>query len=225
MRVLIIDDDPDISNLLKHFLGGKGREVLVASNGIQGMESFKKHQPDLVILDVMMPNGPDGWSVLQKMRDQSPEIPIIMLTGKDTKTDTARGLLAGADDYIVKPFDLGELEARIAAVVRRTQKRSAPAIYSTDRIMIDDKLKQVQVHGQTISLSPKEFAVLKLLASQPGQVFSDQEIISEVWRNKPLITSGDVAKYIYLLRKKLECDPETPNLILTVRGFGYKLAA
>jgi DNA-binding response OmpR family regulator len=224
MKVLVIDDDPDISNLLKHFLGGKGREVLVASDGAHGMESFRKHQPDLVILDVMMPNGPDGWFVLQKMRDQSPETPIIMLTGKDAKTDTARGLLAGADDYIVKPFDLGELEARIAAVLRRTKKRSAPAIYSTDQITIDDKLKQVQVRGQSINLSPKEFAIIKLLASNPGQVFSDEEIIAEVWQNKPLITSGDVAKYIYLLRKKLEDDPENAHLIVTVRGFGYKLA-
>ena len=225
MRVLVVDDDPDISNLLKHFLAGKGREVLVASDGIQGIDLFRKHHPDLVILDVMMPGGLDGWLVLQKIREQSHDTPVIMLTGKDAKTDTARGLLAGADDYIVKPFDLGELEARIAAVTRRAKKKSQPTVVTTGELMIDDKLKQIQVRGRLIGLSPKEFAIIKLLASSPGQVFSDQDIIAEVWQNKPLITSSDVAKYIYLIRKKLEDNPENPSFILTVRGFGYKLAA
>jgi DNA-binding response OmpR family regulator len=225
MRVLVIDDDADITTLLKHFLAGKGREVFVASSGAQGIDLFRQHQPNLVILDLMLPGGLDGWYVLQKIREQAPDVPVIMLTGRDAKTDTARGLLAGADDYIVKPFDLGELEARVAAVMRRYQTRPRPAVYAAGVLTIDDKLKQVRRRGQLLRLSPKEFAILKLLASQPGQVFSDREIIAEVWQNKPLITASDVAKYIYLLRKKLEDDPENPQILLTVRGFGYQLAA
>ncbi len=222
MKILVVDDDPDIVKLLKYFLEAKGRQVQTASNGAEALELFKKEPPDLVILDVILP-GMDGWAVLQKIRESS-QVPVLMLTGKDTPTDKVKGLLSGADDYIAKPFDLAELEARIVAVMRRYKPSARPVLVRVGDLEIDDSVKQVKLKGRTVSLSPKEYELLKLLASEPGRVFSHQEIIAEVWQNKPLITSSDVTKYIYLLREKLEDDPENPKYILTVRGFGYKLA-
>jgi DNA-binding response OmpR family regulator len=223
MKILVVDDDPDIVRLLKYFLEAKGRQVQTASTGAEALELFKRELPDLVILDVMLP-GMDGWTVLQKIRESS-QVPVLMLTGKDAPTDKAKGLLSGADDYIAKPFDLAELEARIVAVMRRYKPSVRPTLIRVGDLEIDDSIKQVKVKGRTVSLSPKEYELLKLLASEPGRVFSHQEIIAAVWQNKPLITSSDVTKYIYLLREKLEDDPENPRYILTVRGFGYKLAA
>lgn len=222
MKILVVDDDPDVVKLLKYFLEAKGRQVQTASSGAAALELFRKELPDLVILDVVMP-GMDGWAVLQKIRESS-QVPVLMLTGKDAPTDKAKGLLSGADDYIAKPFDLAELEARIVAVMRRYKPSARPALVRAGDLEIDDSVKQVKLKGRTVSLSPKEYELLKLLASEPGRVFSHQEIIAEVWQNKPLITSSDVTKYIYLLREKLEDDPENPKYILTVRGFGYKLA-
>jgi DNA-binding response OmpR family regulator len=223
MKILVVDDDPDIVRLLKYFLEAKGRQVQTASTGAEALELFKREPPDLVILDVMLP-GMDGWAVLRKIRESS-QVPVLMLTGKDAPTDKAKGLLSGADDYIAKPFDLAELEARIVAVMRRYKPSARPALIRVGDLEIDDSIKHVKVKGRTVSLSPKEYELLKLLASEPGRVFSHQEIIAAVWQNKPFITSSDVTKYIYLLREKLEDDPENPRYILTVRGFGYKLAA
>jgi DNA-binding response OmpR family regulator len=222
MRVLVVDDDPDIVKLLEHFLAAKGREVLSATSGAQALELLAREEPDLVILDVLMPEM-DGWQVLCKIRELS-RVPVIMLTGVNTPTDTAKGLLAGADDYITKPFDLGELEARITAVMRRCRPPAQPTVLQAGELIIDDRHKEVRLRGRNVKLSPKEYELLKLLASQPGRVFSHDEIIAQVWQGKHLISSADVIKYIYLLREKLEDDPKNPRLILTVRGFGYKLA-
>jgi DNA-binding response OmpR family regulator len=222
MKILVVDDDPDIAGLLKRFLEAKDRCVQTASDGAQALELFRKDQPDLVILDVILP-GMDGWAVLKKIREHS-QVPVLMLTGQDAPTDKAKGLLSGADDYIAKPFDLAELEARIVAVMRRYTAPARPSVMRVGELEIDDSVKQVKIAGRTVSLSPKEYELVKLLASEPGRVFSHQEIITEVWQNKPLITSSDVIKYIYLLREKLEENPDTPKYILTVRGFGYKLA-
>ena len=230
MKVLVVDDDPDILNLLTHFWQGKDRDVRTARSGREALNLLAQEEPDLVILDVVMPEM-DGWEVLRRIRERS-QVPVIMLTGKDTPTDTAKGLLSGADDYVVKPFDLGELEARIVAVLRRYQaagprsrEEEAPEVIEVGDLVIDDVHKEVRHKGRAIRLSPKEYDLLRLLASEPGRVFSHNEIIEKVWQNKPLITSSDVIKYIYLLREKLEENPKKPKLILTVRGFGYKLAA
>lgn len=222
MKILVVDDDPDIAGLLKHFLEAKGRCVQTAADGPQALELFRQESPDLVILDVILP-GMDGWAVLKKIREHS-QVPVLMLTGKDAPTDKAKGLLSGADDYIAKPFDLGELEARIVAVMRRYKAPARPSILKVGELEIDDSIKQVKIAGRTVSLSPTEYELLRLLASEPGRVFSHQEIIAEVWQNKPLVTSSDVTKYIYLLREKLGENLDNPKHILTVRGFGYKLA-
>ena len=222
MKILIVDDDPQILRLLERFLQAKGREILTAGDGEEALKICGKEAPDLVILDIIMP-GMDGWEVLTRLRETS-DIPVIMLTAKDSPGDTARGLLLGADDYISKPFDLGEVEARITAVMRRYEKPSEPSVQKVGDLVINNESKEVRLRGKPIKLSPKEYDLLRLLASRPGRVFSHDEIIREVWRGKSFISSTDVAKYIYLLREKIEEDPDNPTLIETVRGFGYKLA-
>lgn len=223
MKILVVDDEPDIQNLLKHFLKAKNREVVTAASGTEALEVFGKEKPDLVILDVMMP-GISGWEVLARIRQNS-QVPVIMLTAKGTPTDTAKGLLGGADDYIKKPFDLAEIEARIIAVMRRCEQPQALSQLSVGRLRIDDSTKVVTIDDREANLSPKEYDLLRLLASSPGKVFSHEEIIHEVWQDKPFVTAKDVIKYINLLRNKVELDSEKPELIVNVRGFGYKLKA
>ncbi len=223
MRILVVDDESDIRNLLKRVLASKEREILTAENGREALVLFGSHNVDLVILDIGLPEL-DGWGVLQKIRDTS-DVPVIMLTAKDTPSDMSRGLLLGADDYVTKPFDLAVLEARITAVMRRVESRTdvTPQAMNIGNITIDNDSKSVLVRGVEVSLTPTEFELLCLLASRPGHVFSSSEIIREVWKDKRYVTAADVTKYVYLLRKKLGDDPEKSELIENVRGFGYRL--
>lgn len=192
-----------------------------APDGAQALEAFVARDPDVVLLDVDMPRM-DGWQVLQEIRSMS-SAPVIMLTVFDTTADKVRGLTEGADDYVTKPFDLVEIEARIRAVARRTGVKAAQI--RCGPVSIDDEAKEVRLHGRLVSLSPKEYDLLKLLASRPGRVFSNAEILQAVWPERTGEgTSEDVKKYIYFLRGKIEADPENPRLIQTVRGFGYKLS-
>lgn len=219
MRILIAEDDATSLHLLRKFLESKGHFVIAALNGQEALEKFSKEKPDLLLLDVMMPKL-DGWTVLQKLRENGVKTPVIMVTAKDSTDDKVRGFSTGADDYITKPFDLREVEARIEAVMRRVSQ--SPYI-QVGALQIDDERKEVRLGDKLIELSPKEYELLKLLASKPGKVFSHREIIDAIWRDNPYASSEDVKKYIYLLRNKLEEDVENPKIILTVRGFGYKL--
>lgn len=206
--------------MLAKYLTAKGFEVIDASDGAQALEAFVAHDPDAVLLDVNMPRM-DGWQVLQEIRSMS-STPVIMLTVYDTTADKVRGLSQGADDYVTKPFDLVEIEARLRAVTRRAGFKSKRV--RCGPILIDDEAKEVRLHGRLVNLSPKEYDLLRLLASRPGRVFSNAEILQAVWPDRADEgTSEDVKKYIYFLRGKIEADPENPRLIHTVRGFGYKL--
>lgn len=220
MRILLAEDDPAARRLLAKYLTAKGFEVIDASDGAQALEAFVAHDPDAVLLDVNMPRM-DGWQVLQEIRSMS-STPVIMLTVYDTTADKVRGLSQGADDYVTKPFDLVEIEARLRAVTRRAGFKSKRV--RCGPILIDDEAKEVRLHGRLVNLSPKEYDLLRLLASRPGRVFSNAEILQAVWPDRADEgTSEDVKKYIYFLRGKIEADPENPRLIHTVRGFGYKL--
>lgn len=223
MKVLIAEDDPTSQRLLRKYLESQGYQAVIAVNGAEAIDAFKREQPDLVLLDVMMPKI-DGWGVLNEIRvEEGSDTPVIMVTVKDSTEDKVRGLSAGVDDYVTKPFDLRELQARIEAVMRR-YKTPQPHIKTTD-LEIDDEKKVVKVFGKAVELSPKEYDLLKLLASNPGKVFSHQEILKTIWSESEFASSEDVKKYVYLLRKAVERDPEKPELVLTVRGFGYKLAS
>lgn len=217
MQILICEDEPDIAEILRNFFVAQGYEVTIASSGTEGLQRFAEVKPDLVLLDVMLPEK-DGWQVLEEIRAQS-DSPVILLTALGRLDDKVKGLTLGADDYISKPFALDEVKARIEAVLRRYRPRLEGV-----KLSIDDVRKEVWVRDKQVSLSPREYGLLKLLASEPGRVFSNEEILAHLWPESTYATSQDVQKYVYLLRKKLEENPAHPKIILTVRGFGYRLA-
>jgi len=222
MKLLVVEDEADALELLRVYFEARGYEVITARDGVEALERFKSTQPDVVLLDIMLPRL-DGWSVLEAIRAQS-RVPVIFLTARDSTDDIIKGLSLGGDDYLTKPFEPRELEARIQAVIRRVEERSRAQEIEVGPLRIDDRAKVVTLHGKPINLSPKEYELLKLLASDPGRVFSDEEIIARLWPQGTHATSNDVKQYIHLLRSKIEDDPQHPRLILTVKGFGYKLA-
>ncbi len=222
LRLLIVEDEADALELLRVYFEAKGYEVIPAQDGVEALEKFRSARPDVVLLDIMLPRL-DGWSVLEAIRAQS-RVPVIFLTARDSTDDIIKGLSLGGDDYLTKPFEPRELEARIQAVLRRTQPEAAQEI-RVGPLYIDDRAKTVTFNGKPIKLSPKEYELLKLLACDPGRVFSDEEIIARLWPPGSHATSNDVKQYIHLLRSKIEQNPQQPQLILTVKGFGYKLVA
>lgn len=221
MRILVADDDPHSLLLLEKFLRGRGHQVICARDGSQALTEFVAHDPDLVLLDVMMPER-SGWDVLAEIRETS-QAPVIMVTVRDATDDKIRGLKGGADDYVTKPFNLREIEARIEAVQRRYRHETP-----TERrivlgpLEIDDRAKRVLLDGREVRLSPLEYRVLTVLAHHPGRVLPAGEIARRVW-NRPDATAEDVSKYVYLLRHKLRRPRSLPPVIRTVRGFGYQL--
>jgi len=221
MKVLVVEDDPDIRELLTLYFVAKGHEVETAPDGQEALAQLQRVQPDLMLLDVVLPKL-DGWSVLTAVRAQS-GIPVILLTSLDDTDDVIKGLSLGADDYLRKPFEIRELEARIQSIIRRIEPLTEPQNITLGPLAIDERAKFVTIHGEPISLSPKEFHLLALLASDLGRVFTNDEIIAELWGNDSRATGADVKQYVYQLRSKMERDPHTPQWIQNVKGFGYKL--
>jgi len=219
VRILICEDDPDISEILACYLGGQGFDVQTVEDGSLALDAFRRGRPDLVLLDVLLP-GETGWSILHRIRESS-STPIIMVSALGQTEDIVRALAAGADDYICKPFDPDEVRARIDAVLRRRLPEPPRPV----RVFIDEALKEARVQDRRVRLSPKEYGLLTLLASHRGEVVTTGNILHHLWPESRSATAEDVQKYIYLLRRKLEADPSKPELLLTVRGFGYRLAA
>lgn len=218
-NILVCEDERRIAALLEETLREDGYRVRVVASKTDAEELLAKWTPDLILLDVILPESKTaGWELLAEIRRRS-SVPIIMVTALSRADDRVRGLREGADDFISKPFHLEEVLARIEAVLRRTQ----PGIGALD-LIIDDVRKEVRLEDRTVSLSPKEYRLLKLLASSPGRVFTTREILTELWPGSPYATGQDVQKYVYLLRRKIERDPKNPRLVLTSRGFGYRLA-
>lgn len=222
--ILICEDDARIVELLKDALSTSGYRVKTAGTMGEARSMLATWVPDLILLDIILPESNEaGWELLKFIRKRS-SVPVILVSALSRADDRVRGLRAGADDFISKPFHLEEVLARVEAVLRRAQ----PAITGLE-LTIDDLRKQVRIAGRTISLSPKEYQLLKLLASSPGRVFTTPEILKELWPSNPnsdertYADAQDVQKYVYLLRKKLEIDPQKPDLVITVRGFGYRL--
>jgi DNA-binding response OmpR family regulator len=174
------------------------------------------------LLDIRLPKL-NGWGVLEQVR-RNAQVPVIVISALDSTEDAIRGLGLGADDYIRKPFDLGELDARVQAVMRRHAGSHVDDKVQAGPVTIDDVAKTVSLDGEAISLSPREYSLLKLLAASPGRVFSHQEIIQQVWPPGNRADTSDVKQYIHLLRSKIETKPGRPSLVKTVKGFGYKFA-
>jgi DNA-binding response OmpR family regulator len=221
MKVLVVEDDADISSVLRFYFEAKGHEVVTASDGLQALERVNCQDLDLMLLDVMLPKL-DGWAVLEAVRAKC-SLPIILLTALGNTEDIVKGLSLGADDYLRKPFEIRELEARIHSVTRRLEQSTDNTMIACASIRIDDRAKTVTVDAEQVALTPKEYELLKLLAREPGRVFTNEEIIHCLW-DGGRATSSDVKQYIYHLRNKIERDPQAPQLIQNVKGFGYKLA-
>jgi DNA-binding response OmpR family regulator len=221
MKVLVVEDDADISGVLRFYFEAKGHEVVIARDGLQALERVKCQDFDLMLLDVMLPKL-DGWAVLEAVRAKS-SLPIILLTALGSTEDVVKGLSLGADDYLRKPFEIRELEARIHSVTRRREQGSESALIECAHISIDDRAKVVTVDGRQVALTPKEYELLKLFAREPGRVFTNEEIINCLW-DGGRATSTDVKQYIYHLRNKIERDPQDPQVIQNIKGFGYKLS-
>lgn len=220
MRILVVEDDAPSRDLLVRYLRAKGHDVVSVGDGARALEAAAGGT-DLVLLDVNLPVM-DGWGVLEALRKFS-QVPVIMVTVHDSTRDKVAGLESGADDYITKPFDLRELDARIQAVMRRCQG-SAPQVIRTAEVILDDERKEVTVRGKPVALSPKEYELLRLLASRPGRVFPTEEILAAIWPDRDAAAAEDVKKYIHMLRAKIERDPAEPTIIVTARGFGYRFA-
>lgn len=221
IKILLIDDDLTLLNLLSQYLRESDFDVVEASNGPLGLRLAYNEKPDLVLLDVMLP-GMDGWEVCVRLREMT-DLPIIMVTAKTTEADKLRGFRLGVDDYITKPFSFAELVARIQAVLGRMGNEHQENGYvAHGEIVLDMDKFQATLSGRTLVLTPKEFRLLEALVRRKGKVASDRELMQEVWgeySNDPAL----VRRYILLLRKKLEPDPTNPTWIRTTRGFGYRL--
>ncbi len=216
-KVLIIEDDEAIVKLLRRSLAYEGYQVDAALDGESGLALARDRQPDLVILDWMLP-GMDGLEVCQRLRVQS-NVPVLMLTAKDTLHDRVQGLDAGADDYVVKPFQLDELTARIRALLRRTQQDRTPVLNFMD-LNLDTSTRQAERNGRIISLTAKEYDLLELFMRHPRQVLTREMIFDRVWGYDFGGESNVLDVYIRYLRQKLEGEKES-RLIYTVRGVGY----
>lgn len=223
--ILICDDEKDIRGALKIYLTEAGYRVLEAQDGLECVETLKTNAIDLILLDVMMPIM-DGLSALEVIRRAS-TVPVILLTAKSEDTDKIDGLNLGADDYVTKPFNSMELLARVRAVLRRfshqPESQTNPAVLTIGGIEMNDEQKTVTCEGESVSVTPKEYDILKLLMQNPGKVFSSQEIYQLVWQDIPLGPEGTVAVHIRHLREKLEINPAEPRYIKVVWGKGYKM--
>ena len=217
--IMVVDDDQDLAEMLGIVLNGAGYEVDLVNRGDEVMPLFATQNPDLILLDVMLP-GLNGVEVCKLIREKS-MVPIVMLSAKGDKQDVVAGLEAGADDYMVKPFDPSELVARMKVRLRRSS-----AEVSTDLQIGNIKIDQIEHsiirEGQIIALTRLEFDLLVALAKEPGRVFTREALLSEVWGYRPATDTRLVNVHIQRLRSKVEVDPENPKIILTVRGVGYK---
>ena len=221
-KILVVDDDKNICELLRLYLVKEGYGVTIANDGTAALQEFDKLHPDLVLLDVMMP-GIDGWEVCRKIR-QNNQTPIIMLTAKGETYDKVLGLELGADDYIVKPFSPREVVARIKAVLRRTteqQQTSDDGCVTYEGLVIDIKSYTVTLRGQPVICTPKEIEILYMLASNPGQVFTREQLLNRVWGYDFAGETRTVDTHIKRLRAKLD-SAGLGWSIKTIYGVGYK---
>lgn len=225
-KILVADDEKDIVELIAYNLEREGFAVCRAYDGQKAWEMVDVEKPDLVILDLMMPEMP-GMEVCRRIRRQetTASLPIIMLTAKSDSVDKILGLEIGADDYITKPFHIRELIARVRAVLRRSERRpetDLPAAFDYRGLHIDFKSYQVTVVGQPVKLSSREFKLLQFFTSHPGRVYSRNQLLDRVWGDEAFVEPRTVDVHISRLRAAIEPDKENPQYILTVRGIGYK---
>jgi len=217
--VLVVDDDTALAEMLGIVLRGEGFEPAFCADGSEALDAFRATRPDLVLLDLMLP-GRDGIEVCRQIRAES-GVPIVMLTAKTDTVDVVLGLESGADDYVVKPFKPKELVARVRARLRRSDEPTPEALEIGD-VTIDVAGHSVRRDGQVVSLTPLEFDLLVALARKPWQVFTREVLLEQVWGYRHAADTRLVNVHVQRLRSKIEKDPERPEVVVTVRGVGYK---
>lgn len=229
MKVLFVDDERNIRDLVALILNGEGYETILAADGIEALKVFESEHPDLVILDVMMPRL-TGFEVCERMRAIRPDVPVIFLSAKDDIVDKKTGYKAGADDYMSKPFNGDELLLHVGALLRRcglTGSRRTGVQNETFSVgPFEFNIDQFALFkdGEKVYLAPKEFQILTLLARHRGEVFSREEIVETIWGSEYLDTTVNIAVYVRHIREKIEDDPSHPKYLLTIRHVGYRFA-
>ena len=222
-KLLVVDDDPEVRGMLTRLLEVEGYKVTEATTGMEAIEALAKNPPDLVMLDVMLTTE-SGFDVLAAIRRTS-EVPVILVTAKGHETDRVLGLKLGADDYVVKPFSGAELAARVGSVLRRSATRIPESTGSMEfgELHIDMLAREIKVEGKLVETTAKEFALLAFLASSPRQVFTREQLLSQVWdSSSEWQDAGTVTEHIRRIRRKIESDPDSPRWVRTVRGVGYR---
>jgi len=217
--LLVVDDDEDIRALLRLMLERAGYRVDDQADGRAALRAFHAGKHDLVVLDVTMPDL-DGWQLLERIRDLS-DVPVLMLTARDSESDRVRGLRGGADDYVTKPFDREELLARVEALLRRAPRDDEPVSYSDSFMQVDFVQRTSSIEGQEVPLTRQEYKMLEAFVRHPGQVLSQEQLLELAWDDPDAVSRDQVKLYVGYLRRKLgKRDGESP--IETVRGFGYR---
>lgn len=224
-NILVCDDEKDIVSALKIYLMAEGYQVYEAGNGREALEYLAKEDIHLVLMDIMMPEM-DGITAMVKIREQS-NVPVILLTAKSEDTDKILGLNIGADDYVTKPFNPVELQARVKSQLRRYMQLGGGSVrkevLTMGGIELDDRTKEVTMDGDKVSLTRTEYDILKMLMENPGKVFSPTQIYTQVWKDNPYGAENTVAVHIRHLREKIEYNPAEPRYLKAVWGRGYKM--
>ena len=229
MTLLVIEDDENILTAINEYFSRAGYDVQTAEDGLAGVQAALNDRPDAIVLDLMLPKM-DGLAVCRELREKAPYIPILMLTAKDDVVDKVLGLEMGADDYITKPFSLRELEARIKSVLRRARAATHTEVAGEEapivrgRLRIDPAKREVSVGDRQVELTPKEFELLRLFASNPGRVFPRKYLLEKIWDYSYEGYDRTIDSHINRLRAKIEDNPENPQMVLTVWGIGYKFS-
>jgi len=226
-RILLVEDDPDIADLLELHLGDQGHDVDVVDDGDDGLDRALRETYDLIILDIMLP-GTDGFDICRRLRQEKNPTPILMVTAKTEEVDKVLGLELGADDYITKPFSIREVLARVKAILRRVevdqevQRENGESPIEIGNLVVEPSKRRVTVRGEVVNLTSKEYELLLLFARNPGRAYSRDELLDEVWGYQYSGYSHTVNTHINRLRNKVERDPSEPEYVKTVWGVGYR---
>ncbi|AGL16908.1 response regulator transcription factor [Actinoplanes sp. N902-109] len=219
-RVLVVDDDPTVSDVVRRYLEQDGCEVRLAGDGHAALAAVAAERPDLVVLDLMMP-GLDGLEVCRRLRARMPELPVVMLTALGEEDDRVAGLELGADDYVTKPFSPRELVLRIRSVLRRSAPAAGPVLLRDGDLVADTARRVAQLAGEPLALTVREFDLLAFLIAHPGRAWSRAELLAEVW-GWQFGDQSTVTVHVRRLREKIEADPARPRRLLTAWGVGYR---
>ena len=225
LDILLVDDDDPLREMLSRSFEREGHRVTAVADGQSALDAAAERPYDIVLLDVALGAGPTGHDVARMLRSRRDVVPIIMLTALDSEADAVQGLESGADDYVTKPFGLAELRSRIRAVLRRAQGRVVEGSLRVGPVALDRDLRRVAVDGTSVKLTFSEFELLQALMSDPGRLFSRQELLRAIWGDSAYRDPRGIDVHVRHLREKLEERPDRPKLLLTVRGVGYRLAA